>query len=89
MPRQRKSTPLSPDHAALGRAIEARIAEIPWMSQDSIAREAGISQRRVNDFVRGQGNPRFTTLLQLCHGLHLTLEELAARVEASKRGAVR
>jgi DNA-binding phage protein len=88
MPRQRKSKPLSPDHAALGQAIERRIAEIPWMSQDSIAREAGISQRRVNDFVRGQGNPRFTTLLQLCSGLHLSLEELAARVESLKQSAV-
>jgi len=89
MPRQRKSEPLSIDHAALGRAIEARIDEIECMSQDTVAREAGLSQRRVNEYVRGRGNPSFTSLLGVCKGLHLTFEEFVTRVEREKKRLLR
>ena len=55
--------------------------ELSCRSQESIAEEAKLSQRRINEYVRGRGNPRFTSLLGLCKGLHLTFEELVKRVE--------
>lgn len=76
MPAKRKSKPLSPDHAALAQAIELAIAEDTQMSQDSVASESGLNIRQVNAFVRGQGNPTYTTLLRLCKGLHVSLGEL-------------
>ena len=76
MPPTRKSKPLSPDHAALGRAIELLIARDEQASQESVAIESCLNTRQVNAFVRGQGNPTYTTLLRLCTGLHVRLGEL-------------
>jgi transcriptional regulator with XRE-family HTH domain len=82
MPAQRKSKPRSPDHAALGEAIELLIAENPKMSQGSVAAKSGLDIRRVNDFARGQGNPTYTTLLRLCDGLGVSLGELLTKADA-------
>ena len=73
---KRKSKPLSPDHAALAQAIELLIAEDERMNQDAVAFESGLNIRQVNAFVRGQGNPTYTTLLRLCKGLHVRPGEL-------------
>jgi transcriptional regulator with XRE-family HTH domain len=81
MPPKRKSLPRSPELAALGQAIERRIAEETEMSRDSVAQESGMDVRRVGDYVRGQRNPRYTTLLRLCKGLDLSLGELMTRVD--------
>jgi transcriptional regulator with XRE-family HTH domain len=81
MPAQRKSQPRSPAHAALGQAIELLIAEDAQMSQDSVAHESGLNLRQVNDYVRGQGNPTYMTLLRLCAGLHVSLGELMTRAD--------
>jgi transcriptional regulator with XRE-family HTH domain len=82
MPAQRKSKPRSPDHAALGEAIELLISENPKMSQGSVASKSGLDIRRVNDFARGQGNPTYTTLLRLCDGLGVSLGELLTKADA-------
>jgi transcriptional regulator with XRE-family HTH domain len=76
MPARRRSQPRSPDHADLAQAIELLIAADAQMSQDSVAFESGLNIRQVNDFVRGQGNPTYTTLLALCRGLHVSPGEL-------------
>jgi transcriptional regulator with XRE-family HTH domain len=76
VPPRRKSKPLSPDHAALAQAIELLIAQDERMSQDSVALESDLNIRQVNTFVRGQGNPTYTTLLRLCRGLHVRPGEL-------------
>jgi transcriptional regulator with XRE-family HTH domain len=85
MPAQRKSKPRSPDHAALGEAIELLIAENPKMSQGSVAAKSGLDIRRVNDFARGQGNPTYTTLLRLCDGLGVSLGELLTKADALRK----
>jgi transcriptional regulator with XRE-family HTH domain len=72
MPRTRKSKPRSPDHAALGQAIEMLIAEDAHMTQDTVADDGGLTTKQINDFVRGQGNPTYTTLIKLARGLHVT-----------------
>jgi transcriptional regulator with XRE-family HTH domain len=81
MPAQRKSKPRSPDHAALGKAIELLIAENAKMTQASVAAKSGLDIRRVNDFARGQGNPTYTTLLRLCDGLDVSLGELLTKAD--------
>lgn len=72
MPRRRKSKPRSPEHAALGQAIELLIAEDAQMSQDTVADDSGLNIKQVNDFVRGQGNPTYMTLMKLSRGLHVS-----------------
>jgi transcriptional regulator with XRE-family HTH domain len=81
MPPKRKSKPKSPDHAALGQAIELLIAEDAQMTQDSVADDSGLNIKQVGEFVRGKGNPTYTTLLKLSKGLHVSLGELMTRAD--------
>lgn len=78
MPPQRKSSPRSPEHAVLGQAIELLIAEDAHMTQSSVADESGLTTEQIGRYVRGQGNPTYTTLLRLSKGLHVTPGELLA-----------
>lgn len=76
MPRRRKSKPRSPDHAALGQAIELLIAEDAKMSQDTVADDSGLNIKQINELVRGQSNPTYMTLMKLCRGLHVSPGQL-------------
>jgi transcriptional regulator with XRE-family HTH domain len=80
MPPRRQTKPRSPDHAALGRAVE------------EVRREAGLTQEDVADRIhsdfpsvgnveRGTSNPTFSSLLRLARGLEIDLSELVARFE--------
>ncbi len=80
MPPERRSTPRSPELAALGRAIEMRIDEI-GMSQSSLAGASGIDLRRINDYVRGQYNPSYRNMRRLCQALKLPVDELMDRAQ--------
>jgi DNA-binding phage protein len=68
-------------HAALGWAIESVIAESAGMTPGTVADDSGLDEKQIGTLMRGQGNPRFTTLQRLCDGLHVTLAELALREE--------
>jgi transcriptional regulator with XRE-family HTH domain len=81
MPRSRTAKPRSLRHAALGQAIELVIAENADMTQEAVAEDAGLDVKQVGMFVRGRGNPTYTTLLKLCEGLHLSLGELMVRAD--------
>jgi transcriptional regulator with XRE-family HTH domain len=81
MPRKRKSAPRSPDHAALAQAIELLIAEDPHMTQETVAREAGLNVKQVGEWVRGQGNPTYETILKLSRGLHVSPGGLITRAD--------
>jgi len=76
MPPPRKSKPRSPDHAALGQAIEMVIAANAKLTRDRVATDSGMDIRRINTFIRGHGNPSYTTLLRLAAGLDVTLGHL-------------
>ena len=80
MPPERRSTPRSPELAALGRAIEERIDEI-GMSQSSLAGASGIDLRRISDYVRGQYNPSYRNMRRLCQALKLPVDELMDRAQ--------
>jgi DNA-binding Xre family transcriptional regulator len=81
MAAQRKPTPRTQDHAALGRAIKLVIAENSQLSQSKVAERSGLDVRRVNALALGKGNPTYLTLLRLCDGLGVSLGALMTRAE--------
>ena len=81
MPRPRTIKPRSLRHAALGQAIELVIAEDADMTPDTVVAESGLSDEQLRKFMRGQGNPTFTTLVKLCEGLHVSVGTLMLRAE--------
>lgn len=82
MPPERKSKPRSPAEGALGRAVEQLIAE-RGVSQERVAKAAGLDVRQISALVCGQSNPTYRTLLRLCDGLGVAPSELMARVETT------
>jgi transcriptional regulator with XRE-family HTH domain len=82
---ERKLKPRSPSQAALGRAVEQVIAERRGISQEWVAKKAGLDVRQVNAIICGQANPTYRTLLRLCDGLRIPPSELMRRVEALRR----
>lgn len=81
MPRPRTAKPRSLSHAALGQAIELVIAEDAHMNLDTVAADSGLDEKQIGTFIRGQGNPTYSTLLKLCEGLHVSPGELMLRAE--------
>jgi transcriptional regulator with XRE-family HTH domain len=90
MPPKRRSEPLSEDRAALAQAIELLIARHAGMTQGTVAERSGMNVKQINELVRGQGNPTYTTLLRLSRGLHVSPSELMSLVdELRERGSRR
>jgi transcriptional regulator with XRE-family HTH domain len=79
--RPRTAKPRSLRHAALGQAIELVIAENPHMTLDTVAADSGLDEKQIGTFIRGQGNPTYSTLIKLCDGLHVSLATLMLRAE--------
>jgi len=69
--------PRSPELAALARAIESLMGDGDRLR--SLAKRAGLRERQVSEYVRGRGNPTFTTLLKLADGLGVPLHVLILR----------
>jgi transcriptional regulator with XRE-family HTH domain len=81
MPRPRTAKPRSLRHAALGQAIELTIAEDADMTTETVTAESGLDEKQLGTFIRGLGNPTYSTLLKLCEGLHVSLGTLMLRAE--------
>ena len=70
--------PKSPQHLALGNALrEARTAR--GLSQEQLARDAGLDRTYVSGIERGERNPSLTNLLRLADALETTLTVLSRR----------
>jgi transcriptional regulator with XRE-family HTH domain len=78
----------SPEHAAYGRALR-EIRAIRGISQERLARTAGLDPTYVSGIERGVRNPSLTNLLKLAKTLDVTLEDLAARAETLIEGSPR
>jgi transcriptional regulator with XRE-family HTH domain len=76
MPPERRSTPRSPNHRALGEAIE-ELREEADLTHEALAERLEISFQRISELERGVANPTFTTLLRVADGLEVELSELA------------
>lgn len=81
MPANKTSTPRTPDHAALGRAIKLVIAENPQLNQHKVATRSGLDYRLISLYAAGEGNPTYLNLLRLCDGLGVSVSELITRAE--------
>jgi len=81
MARPRTAKPRTLHHAALGQAVELVMAEDADMTLDTVARDSGLDEKQIGTFIRGQGNPTYSTLLKLCDGLHVSLATLTRRAE--------
>jgi transcriptional regulator with XRE-family HTH domain len=57
------------------------MAEDAHMTLDTVAADAGLNEKHIGTFIRGQGNPTYSTLLKLCDGLHVSLATLMLRAE--------
>lgn len=84
MPPKRKSQP-RPELAALGKAIDERIAETAGMTRESVSERSRIDVRRIGSYIRGEQNPSFTKMQQLSRGLRLSHSEFVSRVEALEK----
>jgi transcriptional regulator with XRE-family HTH domain len=60
------------------------------LTHKTVSERSGISDSRVGEYVRGQGNPTYTTLLKLAEdGLHVSLPALALRAHKLRMQAKR
>ena len=68
-------------HETLGQAIKVVIAKNADLTVDSVSRDSGLDEKQIGMYMRGQGNPRFDTLMKLCAGLRVTPAELFHHAE--------
>jgi transcriptional regulator with XRE-family HTH domain len=84
----RRLKPRGPELAALAQAIEALTGDDPGLRP--LAKRSGLSEKQISEFVRGQGNPTYTTLLKLAEdGLGVPLHVLVLRAHELREQAKR
>lgn len=82
--RPRKTTPRTPELAALGAAVQ-RLRIERELTQEQLADRAGhYDSSRIGKVEIGQLNPTFTALLEICSGLGISFEELGREVEKER-----
>jgi transcriptional regulator with XRE-family HTH domain len=74
------ATPRSPRHLAYGEALRALRTQ-RGLSQEQLARDAGLDRTYVSGIERGERNPSLTNLFRLADALKVELSELSARAE--------
>jgi transcriptional regulator with XRE-family HTH domain len=79
--RPRTAKPRSLHHASLGQAIELVMAEDASMTLDTVTADSGLDEKQIGTFIRGQGNPTYSTLIKLCDGLHVSPDVLITRAQ--------
>ena len=72
--------PKPPFQVALGKAVQARRAELD-LTQEDLANETGLNQNWISHIENGRRNPSLLSLRRLAAGLGLKPAELLARSE--------
>ncbi|HEY7457074.1 MAG TPA: helix-turn-helix domain-containing protein [Solirubrobacterales bacterium] len=85
MPPRRRAQPRSPDHAALGGAVEALRREA-GLTQEELASRIERESPAVGSVERGTANPTYSSLLGLAGGLGTELSALIRRAEEIRGG---
>lgn len=85
MPRRRKSEPRSPEHAALGAAIE-QLRKQAGLSQEALSDAAGLHVTHIGGLERGVRNPSYLTLLRLAKALGTTVGALTTLADELDAG---
>jgi transcriptional regulator with XRE-family HTH domain len=88
MPPHRRAKSRSPDHDALGRAVE-EIRREHNLTQEELADRMNSEFPPIGRLERGVSNPTFSSLLRLADGLGVTLGELVGRFEQIRRASTR
>lgn len=65
---------------ALGEAVR-QLREKRGMTQETVAREAGITTATLSLIERGQANPTWDTVKKIAHGLDVSMGELGKLVD--------
>jgi transcriptional regulator with XRE-family HTH domain len=86
MPPRRRAQPRSPEHAALGEAIQ-RLREEKGLSQESLADVSGIHPTHIGGLERGVRNPSYTTLVRLALALQIPVGELTGLADEIREQA--
>lgn len=55
------------------------------VKRETLAEAAGVSERRIGDYIRGRGNPRYRTLLNIFAALGVTPGEITTRADEIQR----
>jgi transcriptional regulator with XRE-family HTH domain len=76
MPPRRKSKPRSPEHAALGAAIQ-QMREEAGFSQEALAEASNVHLTQIGGMERGVRNPSYSTLLRVARALERQVGEVA------------
>jgi transcriptional regulator with XRE-family HTH domain len=84
MPPRRQAKPRSPDHAALGRAVE-ELRHEAGLTQEELADRFQSDFPSVGNIERGTSNPTFSSLLRVARGLEIDLSGLVERFEHVRR----
>lgn len=80
MPPARKKPPLTPELAALGKAVE-RLRKERGLTQEELGSLVFTDHKLAGEIERGQRNPRYLTLLRLAAALQIGPEEIVALAE--------
>lgn len=86
MPPRRKVKPRSPDHAALGRAVE-ELRQDAGLTQEELADRMQTESTTIGKLERGVANPTFVSLLRLARGLDVELSEVFERFGRIRRSS--
>ena len=76
MPPRRRAQPRSPEHAALGAAIQ-RLREEAGLSQEALSDLSDVHLTHIGGLERGVRNPSYATLLRLANALKTRVGPLA------------
>jgi transcriptional regulator with XRE-family HTH domain len=86
MPPRRRAKPRSPEHAALGRAVEELRRE-SGLTQEELADRINSEFPPVGKLERGVSNPTFSSLLRVASGLEVELVELIERFDRIRQSS--
>ena len=75
MPPARKKLPLTPDLAALGKAVE-RLRKDRGLTQEELGSLIFTDHKLAGEIERGRRNPRYLTLLRLASALQTSPETI-------------
>jgi transcriptional regulator with XRE-family HTH domain len=78
----------SAESVAFGQAIRRRRRALD-LSQQALAKRAGMNFKHLGEIERGQGNPRLRTILQLIEALDLSPDEFGGLWREARRSTER
>lgn len=87
MPPQRKSRPRSPEHAALGAAIQ-QMREAAGLSQEALAHASDVHLTQIGGMERGVRNPSYSTLMRVALALGSQVGEVTTLADEIREGGL-